>query len=314
MLGHLVAVDYLAHAQPDRINGLYTLATDANAREQLAIRIGNAIVHPVDTGNSIYNAAVNYYNNTDIGQMGEDGLRFGSGFLATLGIGKGVTLVGGAAGDATMAAGRWVAPAVVPAIGDMMENLVSRMNLRLYAIEPGVSVTTGVADAEAAAAAGLRGVGATAGVGDMAAATRFVTTESVAATGSRAIDLAQSYETAVRGMYNASRQPYTGIVNGQIVSGVADGATSITGQLTAIEAKFVEDWGLSLRNPASPIGNTSWAIAEQQTMLEQAARYSANFPGGVIYHTNSVELATYYSRVFREAGITNFHFVITPIK
>jgi len=47
-------------------------------------------------------------------------------------------------------------------------------------------------------------------------------------------------------------------------------------------------------------------------MVNQAARYSTSFPGGVIYHTNSTELAAYYSQVFRNAGITNFEFKITP--
>jgi len=78
-----------------------------------------------------------------------------------------------------MAAGRWVAPAVVPAIGDMMENLVSRMNLRLYAIEPGVSATTGVAEAEAA---GLRGVGG-AGAKGVSGAVRQADLDVLAANG-----------------------------------------------------------------------------------------------------------------------------------
>jgi hypothetical protein len=29
--------------------------------------------------------------------------------------------------------------------------------------------------------------------------------------------------------------------------------TIVNGQRTAVEAKFVEDWGSSLRNPASPV-------------------------------------------------------------
>jgi filamentous hemagglutinin len=56
------------------------------------------------------------------------------------------------------------------------------------------------------------------------------------------------------------------------------------------------------------------SAAEQQAMVSQAAKYSSGFEGGVIYHTNSAELATYYSQVFKDAGITNFKFVITPVK
>ena len=47
-------------------------------------------------------------------------------------------------------------------------------------------------------------------------------------------------------------------------------------------------------------------------MMDQAAKYSAGFVGGVIYHTNSPELAAYYTRAFNAAGITNVRFLITP--
>jgi hypothetical protein len=171
---------------------------------------------------------------------------------------------------------------------------------------------------------GVRGVGSdaiktadeTSGtIGAAKGGTQFAATEPVAVSGSRAIDLGASYETGVRGLYGStSRQPYTAVVNGQVVNGVADGVTRVGGQLTAVEAKFVESWGASLRNPASPIGNTPWAIAEQQAMMDQAVKYSANFRVGVVYHTNSVKFAAHYSQVFKDAGITNFKFVITPVK
>jgi filamentous hemagglutinin len=115
-------------------------------------------------------------------------------------------------------------------------------------------------------------------------------------------------------MYNTSPYKYQTVVNGQVVNGVADGVTSIGGKTTAVEAKFVGNWSESIRNPASPIGNQPWAVAEQQAMVNQAAKYSANFEGGVIYHTNSAEFAAHYSQVFKDAGITNFQFVITPVK
>ena len=34
-------------------------------------------------------------------------------------------------------------------------------------------------------------------------------------------------------------------------------------------------------------------------------------PAGVIYHTNSEELRDHYTKIFEEAGITNFQFKIT---
>jgi len=142
--------------------------------------------------------------------------------------------------------------------------------------------------------------------------TSFATTESVTVSGSRAIDLGKSYEAGVQGMYNGTPYKYSTLVNGQEVNGIADTVTSVAGKQTAVEAKFVEDWATSLRNPASPVGNKPWAISEQQAMVNQATKYSSYFDGGVIYHTNSTELAAYYSQVFKDAGITNFKFVITP--
>lgn len=108
------------------------------------------------------------------------------------------------------------------------------------------------------------------------------------------------------------QREYDAYVNGKWVSGVADNVTVIGDQRTAVEAKFVEDWGFSLRNPSSPNGSKPWAVAERQKMLEQATKYSEGFKGGVIYHTNSVELANYYTNEFRNNGVKNFRFIITP--
>ena len=54
-----------------------------------------------------------------------------------------------------------------------------------------------------------------------------------------------------------------------------------------------------------------WAVKEQNQMLSQAKKYSSAFEK-VIYHTNSVDLANYYTKVFNDTGITNFEFIITP--
>ncbi len=83
----------------------------------------------------------------------------------------------------------------------------------------------------------------------------------------------------------------------------------VAGRETAVEAKYVEDWGKSMRNPA----NTEfWDLREQAKMLDQARGYSAHFEGGAVYHTNSVELATHWSKVFAENGLHNIRFIITP--
>ncbi|VVE74930.1 tRNA nuclease CdiA-2 [Pandoraea anapnoica] len=143
------------------------------------------------------------------------------------------------------------------------------------------------------------------------------TTDAVSVSGNRAIDKSQSYEKGVRQLYdNATFQErqFTTIVDGVRVNGVADDVAKINGRFTAVEAKFADDWASSIRNPESPIGGTSWAKAEQQRMLAQAKSYASAFEGGVVYHTNSVELANYYTKVFVEGGVKNFKFVITPVK
>lgn len=46
-------------------------------------------------------------------------------------------------------------------------------------------------------------------------------------------------------------------------------------------------------------------------MPSRAMNYSRAFDK-VIYHRNSADLANYYTKVFNDAGITNFEFIITP--
>lgn len=143
----------------------------------------------------------------------------------------------------------------------------------------------------------------------------FVTTDSIAISGRRPIDLGQSYEVGVRGLYGDvpfSQRQYEALVDGKWVDGVADNAIQMGGKNTAIEAKYVDDWSKSLRNPESPNGAEFWAVTEQKKMLHQAKKYEAAFDQ-VIYHTNSYELASHYSAVFSNAGLKNFKFVITPV-
>lgn len=132
--------------------------------------------------------------------------------------------------------------------------------------------------------------------------------------GSRPIDYGKVYEADVRGLYGDvpfQQRTYTALVNGERVRGVADNVTLLDGMRTAVEAKYVDNWATSLRNPASPEGNRPWAVAEQQKMLDQAVKYSRAFDQ-TIYHTNSVELVNHYTPLFQQAGVSNFGFVVTP--
>jgi filamentous hemagglutinin len=120
------------------------------------------------------------------------------------------------------------------------------------------------------------------------------------------------FEMINSGLTYAERE-YTTTINGATVKGVADDIKTTEKGQTAVEAKYVDDWPTSLRNPQSPVGSKPWAVAEQNNMLNQAQKYSSGFDN-VVYHTNSVELATYYTDMFTNAGIKNFEFQITPIK
>lgn len=145
----------------------------------------------------------------------------------------------------------------------------------------------------------------------------FQHTAEVVVEGRRAIDKSKSYENVVRGMYdNASfaQREYFATVDGKVVRGIADDVTDIGGKSTAVEAKFVDDWNGSLRNADSANGTKYWAVSEQEKMLEQAKKYASGFDGGVVYHTNSIDLANYYTKIFEAAGIKKFKFIITPTK
>ncbi|MFD1803598.1 RHS repeat-associated core domain-containing protein, partial [Mixta tenebrionis] len=126
---------------------------------------------------------------------------------------------------------------------------------------------------------------------------------------------ARKYEEKIQNMYGGklpqSAREYSAIVNGKRVNGIADHVVNINGKSTAIEAKYVDNWAKSLRNPESSIGGAPFAIKEQQTMLSQAQKYSAAFDN-VIYHTNSPELAAHYNAIFQNAGLNNVLFKVTP--
>ena len=197
------------------------------------------------------------------------------------------------------------APLTRPATNaDWIDTLVNLASLATMAFGPAFRLAGPAAEA-------VEGVEASA----IAAESAFATTESVAVSGGRAIDRAASYETGVRNLYGdlpIAERRFKIVVDGRTVSIVVDSTTSLNRKLTAVEAKYVDDWATSLRNPASQIGGEPWAVNEQQGMIQQAQAYSLYFPGGIIYHTNSVELAAYYTSVFRNDGLRNFRFFITP--
>ena len=147
--------------------------------------------------------------------------------------------------------------------------------------------------------------------------TQFETTSAVDIRLTSATRTAPEYEAAIRER-GANAPPgerrFQSPENGKIVNREADDVVRINGRPTAVDAKFVKDWDLSLANPNSPIGSREFAIKQQNEIVEQAMAYSKNFPGGAIYHTNSPEFATYYNDVFKQAGIRNITFKITPVK
>ncbi|MEI1248377.1 hemagglutinin repeat-containing protein [Rhizobium aouanii] len=146
---------------------------------------------------------------------------------------------------------------------------------------------------------------------------QLVETLPVTADGKTTREKADSYEENVREKYDnatAEEREYQTVIDGKIVNGVADAVTQIDGKPTAVEAKYVDNWTKSIRNPFGSIGSWSWSKTEQAKVLAQAKKYSQAFEGGVIYHTNSVEFANYYSKVFLANGITNVKFLLTPIK
>lgn len=81
----------------------------------------------------------------------------------------------------------------------------------------------------------------------------------------------------------ADRQ-YTTVLNGKRVSGVADNVTTTDGKRTAVEAKFVEDWESSIRNPASYIevktGNADLSI--RQSEIFPQIRDGSSIPRGQV--------------------------------
>ena len=131
----------------------------------------------------------------------------------------------------------------------------------------------------------------------------------------KATSKARKYEQQIQDMYRGilpqSQREYRAMIGGKQVNGIANHVVDINGKSVVIEAKYVKDWSKSIRNPNSKIGNKLFALAEQQKMLSQAQKYSNAFDE-VIYHTNSQDLATHYTKIFQDAGLGNVKINITP--
>lgn len=133
----------------------------------------------------------------------------------------------------------------------------------------------------------------------------------------RTIDVARVYEAQIRDLYSGAPggpREFRVLMDGALVNGEADFVTRINGQPVAVEAKFVDDWLESPRNPNSPQGQLEFLKHMQTEMVSQARIYQQAFPGGTIYHSNSIDLINHYTRVFADAGINNVQFVHTPLR
>jgi hypothetical protein len=144
----------------------------------------------------------------------------------------------------------------------------------------------------------------------------FDYTTPVEVSGASAKERGDSYEAQVRRLYGAEERPpsFRIRLDGKVITGQADHVVTSEVTSTAIEAKYTDSWMGTLRNPLSVIGIMPWSEKEQQRMIEQARRYALAYDGGAIYHTNSFELARFYTKAFKDAGITKHKFVITPIE
>ncbi|MEM9185210.1 MAG: RHS repeat-associated core domain-containing protein [Planctomycetota bacterium] len=124
----------------------------------------------------------------------------------------------------------------------------------------------------------------------------------------------EEYEQGIRQLYGAlplSKRVAEGVLDGKAFKLQADDVAKIGKTQVAIEAKFCSDWGESIYNPASKVGQRPFTARLRAGQVQQARQYAAKFQW-VIYHTNDADLMRYYSAQFREAGITNFRFILTP--
>ena len=91
------AFNNAGHDLVDLGTGLYSLATDSNARTAAFTALSNINLNPLDLAASAFIAGVNYGQNTSLSQTAEDVVRYGAGGLAMTGALKFATNVGEAA-------------------------------------------------------------------------------------------------------------------------------------------------------------------------------------------------------------------------
>jgi len=130
----------------------------------------------------------------------------------------------------------------------------------------------------------------------------------------RAIDRGHDYERRIRGLYgetSVSARQYRVFRDGRWATRNADNVARIDNMDVAIEAKWVDEWEGSIRNPSASVAQYPWAGDARQEMVGQARDYVDNFDR-VVYHTNSQDLIDYYSGVFADEGVIGVEFVLTP--
>lgn len=144
----------------------------------------------------------------------------------------------------------------------------------------------------------------------------FASTASVAISGRNASTRGLGYEAEIRALYGGerdSRPPeFETMLDGMVVRGRTDHLHIVDGNVTVIEAKYTDNWMVTPRNPRSRISSEPWFPDERAQMIAQAIKYTSFYEYGIVYHTNSVQFARYYSKVFDEIGIKDYSFVITP--
>ena len=136
-------------------------------------------------------------------------------------------------------------------------------------------------------------------------------TDPVQISGGNATARGHSFEREVRATYGNANAGEVRFTDANGVNRRADHVVEdVDGNPVAIEAKYTDNWDNSIYNPNSPIGDRSFAAEARQAQVDQLVAYSENFPQ-TVYHTNSEELAAYYTQRLLEQGIDNVTFVIT---
>jgi hypothetical protein len=147
----------------------------------------------------------------------------------------------------------------------------------------------------------------------------FRTTDAVKATGKNAGAKALNYEANIRKAFYGdtplAERKFQILVDNKLVTREADALTeNALGQGAAVEVKYTSGWKYSPYNPASAAGKLPKGLDAQARFVTQAQTYAKAFRGGITYHTNSKELARHYTSVLQKASVTDFHFLITPVK